>query len=169
MINIMNSMGSVNNISVEREYESFSAKEGPSMVKNKRPPSRGSKGDRHIKVNGRDRRVRLSAICAARIFQLTRELGKKTDGETIEWLLHKAEPAIIAATGTGIVPSITTSVDTAATFMATTTTFLPLHTIAAQDANLVTVAAVARTEQPIPPFHFDFEWMQHSDLGFRDN
>ncbi|KAK1374053.1 hypothetical protein POM88_030246 [Heracleum sosnowskyi] len=66
----------------------------------------------HKRVYGREPRIRIPTRSAARLFQLTEELGLDNNGETIAWLLREAEPAIRRYTGTGTMPSIPVSTRT---------------------------------------------------------
>ncbi|XP_062014091.1 transcription factor TCP21-like [Rosa rugosa] len=103
---------------------------------------KASSEDNNTKVDRRGRRIRLPPICAARIFQLTRELGHKTDGQTIEWLLKQAEPSILAVTGNGVTPSNTLSTLASVNLQA--------EKVVSEDKNFVRKKCT-KGGQPLPP------------------
>ncbi|XP_022767012.1 bifunctional nitrilase/nitrile hydratase NIT4B-like isoform X1 [Durio zibethinus] len=68
---------------------------GPASIQPIKKRRRNKGADRHIKVEGRDRRIRIPLTCCSGLFRLTREMGHRTNGQTIQWLLQQSRPDLV--------------------------------------------------------------------------
>ncbi|KAL6273375.1 hypothetical protein ACE6H2_024067 [Prunus campanulata] len=67
----------------------------PQQQEQQQQLKRGRYIDKHSTVNGRHRRVRIPVTCCPGIFRLTHELGHRSDGDTIQWLLSQVRPELV--------------------------------------------------------------------------
>lgn len=68
----------------------------PKTSSTKPVKARKSSTDRHQKVDGRDRRIRLPFSCAETVFELQGKLRHKNAGETVDWVVQQAKRSVDA-------------------------------------------------------------------------
>lgn len=85
---------------IQVQQSSENAEADPTLPHTQLKPKRRrptKAGDTQTTENARHRRLRIPAICGAAIFRLKQELGLRSSGETIHWLLRQVRPELVPA------------------------------------------------------------------------